>query len=310
MLPDYLIYAMPMVAVLLTALQFYRKPKPVSKCILAVSFCAFYAVVVALASGAPLNQSLFIMGAAVIGTNLIYSYSSHKADFLVGIAAIIFGFAYWSAQPLNIMPFMQAVAVGSLLAVILKFGYAQKTNRDDKRLERRRDVFQIGVGAVALLAFLLVPQYSYTIVFLLVLFGYAVSGLMLGSRAAGPLKALERKGTVFGAGAIYMAIGAMLILGSVPNYNYALVGLVALLICDAVATIVGVRGRHRLPYNKEKTMEGTLAYFIVLAVIGFAFISYYALLFAAVLALLESVIQSVDDNIAVPIAAIVLYYII
>lgn len=311
MLLDYVLYAVPVIAALLTVLQLCRKPRvQLSKYLLSILFCAAYAVVVMFSAGVALLDTLFIMGTAVVAANLIYSYSQHRVDFVIGLAAALAGLAYWLTQPFNVMPFIEAFAVGSLIAVVLKLGYAQKVRREDKRLEKRRDFFQIAMGAVVLLAFLLVPQHAYVLVFLLALLGYAVSALVLGGRLARPLKALERNGSAFGAGAIYMAVGTMLIIGSIPNYDYAVVALIALLICDAVATIVGVHGKHRLPYNREKTLEGALAYFVVLAVLGFPFISYYGLLFAAVLAALESVVQSVDDNIAVPIMAIVLYYII
>lgn len=307
---DFIQYLMPIAALLLTALEVYRQPKRLSKYALAIAFCVFYAIIVMLAAGAPADQALFVMGTAVVAVNMLYAYSSHKLDFLLGLIVTILGFAYWSMQPLNIMPFIQAFAVGSLLAVVLKLGYSQKVSRSDKRLEKRRDILQIAMGAVVLAVFFLLQGYAYQIVFLLALFGYAASTLLLDHRLARPLKGLERTGSAFGAGAIYMAVGTMLILGSVPNYYYAIVALSALLICDAVATIVGIHGTHKLPYNREKTMEGTLAYFVVLVAIGFPLISYYSIIFAAVLAALESVIQSVDDNIAIPIAAIVLYYVI
>jgi dolichol kinase len=306
-----ILYLIPVAALALTLLQAYRGGgRRLSNYAFAIALCVAYALVVMLSSGADLELTLCLMGIAVIGANLIYSYSQNRPDFAAGIVIVLISFAYWQTLLVGATAFIEAFAVGSFVALILKFGYYQKTKREDKKLEKRRDLFQIIIGAIALFAFLFVRQYAYAIVFLLAVVGYAASGLLLNYKAAGILRSMERTGSVFGAGAIYMAVGTMLILGSITSYDYAIVGLIALLICDAVATIVGVHGRRRLPYNKEKTVEGSIAYFAVLAVLGFSFISYYSIVFAAVLALLEGLIPSIDDNIVVPIATIVLYYII
>ncbi len=305
-----LILLFPVVALLLTMLYAYRSRLKEPRYLYALALSVLYSTVLYLSSGISPGIALFIAGIAVIGVDLIYSYSSHRVDFALGAAFLVISFLYWSALPQNSMPFIEAFAIGSLLALLLRFGYIQKVNRNDKKLERKRDLFQVLIGVIAIASFLLLPEYAYAIVFLLSFFGYAVSGLLINHKAAGFLRSMERKNSVLGAGAIYMAIGTMLILGSTPNRNFAAVGLIALLLCDAIATIFGIHGKHRLPYNKNKTLEGTVAYFVVLALAGSMFIGYYSLLFATVLALLESVPISVDDNISVPIMAILLYRLI
>ena len=303
-------YLLPVAALLLVMLQSYRTRLRDSKYYFAIILSILYSVIIYFVTGITIGEYLFLMGVAVIGTNLIYSYASHRVDFSIGIIIALLGFVYWLTLPQTPLPFIELFAVGSLIGILLRFGYVQRVSHEDKKLEKERDIFQIVIGVIALAAFVLLVQYAYIAVFLLVLCGYVVSGLLLNHRATGFLRALERKGSVFGAGALYMAVGTMLILGSIPNRNYVIVSLVALLICDAVATIVGVHGRRKLPYNKGKTVEGTLAYFATLAIIGFPFVSYYSILFAAVLAVLEGAISSVDDNISIPIAAIILYRII
>ncbi len=303
-------YVLPAFALIITALQAYRRPRQPGAYAFSVVLCLLYAGVVMVSSQETLAAVIPVMSLAVIAANTIFSYSNHRADFLASTGIVIAAMLYLFALGTDLVPFIEAFAVGSLVALVLKYGYYQKANREDKKLEKRRDFFQIIIGMVSILVFVLAKPYAYILVFLFVMIGYTIAGFGTNHRAAGFLKSMERTGSVFGAGAIYMAVGTLLILGSITDYNYLLLALVALLICDAVATIVGVHGRHRLPYNKKKTLEGSLAYFAVLSIVGFMLASYYGIIFAAVLALLEGALDTVDDNIAVPLAAIAMYFIL
>ncbi len=302
-------YLLPAIAAVLTALQLYRRPSKPRMYVFSLFLSIIYALVVMFSSELPLAGIIPLMALAIIGTNMIFSYARHRVDFLIGASSALGGIAYLSMQATTQMA-IEAFAVGSFVALVLNFGYYQKVSKENKKLEKQRDLFQILIGVVAILSFVLVQQYAYLAVFALVMTGYIIGGALSLYRPFRFLSSIERVGSVFGAGAIYMAVGTLLILGSIGDYNYILLSLVALLICDAIATIIGVHGRHSLPYNRNKTVEGTLAYFVVLGVVGFTLVSYYGLLFAAVLALLESALETIDDNIAVPIAAIVLYFII
>ncbi|HUX98085.1 MAG TPA: hypothetical protein VMV49_00905 [Candidatus Deferrimicrobium sp.] len=88
---------------------------------------------------------------------------------------------------------------------------------------------------------------------------------------------------------------------------------------DSFSTIIGERiGKHKLFYNKTKSVEGTIAFFIFtfLLILGFYFLGGYfywlpALISALTGSLIESFIPSnywLDDNFAVPVGVgLVLY---
>ncbi len=61
-----------------------------------------------------------------------------------------------------------------------------------------------------------------------------------------------------------------------------------------------------LPYNRYKTIVGTLAFFIVAAIAGYFLIGLYGVLFALILAFIESLNLSLDDNIRSGIAIVIL----
>lgn len=303
-------YVFAIAAIVLAIVQMYGHRSDAIKHIGAIILSIIYIMIVIFHFGIGIAEASFLLGVAILGTDLVYSYAAHKTYFGIGIVVVVLALAYAMTQNLAIQPFIEAFAVASFVALLLRFGYSQKVQRSDKKLEKRRDIVQILLGVIAIGAFVLIRQYAYVAVFLLVLLGYAVSSFAAHGKSRGFLKSIEREGSIFGAGAVYMAVGTMLILGSIPSYDFAILSLVALLICDAIATIIGVHGRHKLPYNKEKTIEGTVAYFIALSVIGFFFVSYYSIIFAVVLAILESAVQSVDDNIAVPVGSIIIYYLL
>lgn len=76
---------------------------------------------------------------------------------------------------------------------------------------------------------------------------------------------------------------------------------------DGVAGVVGRRyGRHRLPFNKNKSWEGTLSGFIAASLSGFYFAGGIALAGSAFGMLVGAVNK--HDNIAVPYAALAAMY--
>jgi dolichol kinase len=82
-----------------------------------------------------------------------------------------------------------------------------------------------------------------------------------------------------------------------------------LAIGDSLATIAGVGyGRHRLPWNRRKTVEGSAA-FLVGAMCSLVVLpSMATVLIAASSAIIESLPLKADDNITVPVAASLLFY--
>lgn len=118
----------------------------------------------------------------------------------------------------------------------------------------------------------------------------------------------ERDADFPGKGALRFFLGAfltLLIFRNTPDIVVA--GIIVLALGDSASTLGGVAyGRHKIPYNREKSIEGSIAGF------GAAFIGLLVLtplsIFVSVGASLigmvaESLPLGVDDNITVPIAA-------
>ena len=115
---------------------------------------------------------------------------------------------------------------------------------------------------------------------------------------------LERPMVMPAKGAFMYTVGAMLALSFLGNLDYALAVLAVVAWGDGMATVFGRHGKAKLPYNKKKTVLGTIAF----AAFGFAaaslFIGWAALPLAILAALVESLETKMDDNFVIPVACI------
>lgn len=121
-----------------------------------------------------------------------------------------------------------------------------------------------------------------------------------------------REGEIPGKGALYNALGVLFTLGLLRDHPLAAIAVIIILATgDGLATYIGRNyGRHKLPWNEGKSLEGT---------IGFAAGAMGALLViptagTVAIVLLSSIIESlplkVNDNIVLPVAASLMYYFI
>lgn len=108
---------------------------------------------------------------------------------------------------------------------------------------------------------------------------------------------------------VYFAFGIFLALLFFPN-SYGFAGIAVLTLGDSSASFVGGwMGRTRLPYNRLKSVEGTLAGFIMGILGGALFINVYlAAIGSLVGMLIESLPTPFDDNALVPISAAIVMY--
>lgn len=110
-----------------------------------------------------------------------------------------------------------------------------------------------------------------------------------------------------GKGALYFIIGALILSTFSRDINFILGVLAILSFGDAFATIVGVRGRYRLPWNHAKSFEGTIAFFTVGFVSSTLFLGVQAAFtYSLLLALVEAIDSPTDDNLLIPLTAILL----
>ena len=182
-------------------------------------------------------------------------------------------------------------------------------------IEISRDLVQITVGAFLIIILLSVKfEYAIAIIFILVMAAYSINGTLSTLKESNILRVfskIEKPGVIYGQGALFISMGLILFLGVFKSVDLGIFFIITLYFADAVATIVGLSIRQpRLPYNKGKSVAGTLGFFAC-ASLGYFFIGPYAIAFAAVLAIVESLPlgNKLDDNIILSIAFILLSYI-
>jgi dolichol kinase len=117
----------------------------------------------------------------------------------------------------------------------------------------------------------------------------------------------ERENVRFpGYGAFWYVVGTLLLALSLSNAYEIAAAIVALAAGDSAATIFGIRGRHPLPYNRIKTVEGSVAFF-VFSLPACLFVGWMGVALAALATIAESLDTSVDDNLLIPVSAIIYF---
>lgn len=119
----------------------------------------------------------------------------------------------------------------------------------------------------------------------------------------------ERKNVRFpGYGAFWYVVGTLLLALSLNNAYEIAAAILTLALGDSASTIFGMRGMHFLPYNRRKTIEGSLAFFIF-SLTSCLFVGWIGIPLAFLTALLEGLPFPCDDNLIIPITAILFFII-
>ncbi len=192
---------------------------------------------------------------------------------------------------------------------------AKKARRNEKKeegkemKEEHRQLFHFFFGFAIVIGSLLLGR-DWAIGFLLTALA---AGLLLihitmrGFRHESIQKALEqfeRKVEMPGKGALMFVIGALFILTYSHDFHFALAVLAIVSAGDAFSTLVGIRGKHPLFWNKNKTWEGTIAFVLAAAIASLPFLSFHAAIAYCVLAAaIETLPAPVDDNWSIPVGA-------
>jgi dolichol kinase len=117
----------------------------------------------------------------------------------------------------------------------------------------------------------------------------------------------ERENVRFpGYGALWYVVGSLLLALFLANIYEIAAGVVILAAGDSAATIFGILGRHRLPYNRKKTWEGSIAFF-VFSLPACLFVGWIGAVLAAIAAFVESLPTPIDDNLLVPVSVLILF---
>lgn len=117
----------------------------------------------------------------------------------------------------------------------------------------------------------------------------------------------ERKNVMFpGYGAFWYAVGTLLLALCLGDASEIAAGILILALGDSAATIFGINSPHTLPYNRNKTLEGSLA-FVIFSLPSCFFIGWMGLPLVLLAAIAESLPVPCDDNLLIPIAAILFF---
>ncbi len=205
-----------------------------------VWLAAFLAAGLLLASYEGADAGAMLIGIALF-SSVAATLGSKENYAMLAVAAAYF--AVFGGAP-------SLVAQAALLGFLSHArSFAGENFARDRRTERRRDIVQIAIGA-AVVAVFAVVSYGAAEMFLLaaLLVGLLLSNYAVSNPKAGAsrlLRSLERKNAVFGQGAMWLSLGALVAI-SFLNRDGAIALLASIFIADSVATLVGIRyGRTR-----------------------------------------------------------------
>ncbi|MGC8662694.1 MAG: diacylglycerol/polyprenol kinase family protein [Candidatus Micrarchaeia archaeon] len=238
------------------------------------------------------NVDIFFYLTTIIVANLFFlTYGIKKHFLFVALLLILLPFA-------NGIVFAQGIFLGILPGAMLMKG---KNTKENKKLEMKRDGVHLAVGVVILLLAYTFSFWGIFFIIALIILGFALGNYIRLGKKQSFLSELEREYTPFGYGAIWLALGILLTLGFLFQADYVFAVLSTILIGDPIATIVGIIfGNKKLPYNKEKSIAGTAAFFFSTFLVSYFFLGYLAFAIALAAALVESIDCKIDDNILIP----------
>jgi dolichol kinase len=177
----------------------------------------------------------------------------------------------------------------------------------DGKLELRRQAIHFGLGAFLLIFLLLLGRMKLIYMLSSILFvGFLlISFVMRGYKiplASWFVERFERREAPLpGYGSAWYVVGFLLCALLIGDVSELAATILVLAIGDAASNIVGSRGKSPLPYNRKKTLEGTLS-FALFSLPAFYFIGWSAVPLALIAAVVESLPIGVDDNLSIPIA--------
>ncbi|MCE5214123.1 MAG: SEC59/DGK1/VTE5 family protein [Methanobacterium sp.] len=104
-------------------------------------------------------------------------------------------------------------------------------------------------------------------------------------------------------GFIYFFIGIILTLIIFQfNMSIANAAILILLFGDSASTIIGRKwGKHKIPFQKEKTVEGSLAFFLVGLVVALTQVPFLPAFLGVISGALTEAYSPIDDNIPIPL---------
>ncbi|MCD6227067.1 hypothetical protein J7J90_01080 [Candidatus Micrarchaeota archaeon] len=119
----------------------------------------------------------------------------------------------------------------------------------------------------------------------------------------------ERPRVTPGLGSLWYVVGVFITGLMFIDFAKFTAVILILAIGDGFATIFGLSGRHPLPWNKRKTVEGTTAFIIGGSTVLLIYPSPLTFFIILLSAIGESIPSCIDDNILIPLIAGTLFFI-
>lgn len=248
----------------------------------------------------------YILFYLVVSTSRIYLGVHTLLDVLAGT---LFGLISYFIADLLIMG--RRSFVGSVFSI--------KSSGEKKRLsdksELKRKAIHVLIGLSALILFIIFYSlHLFAFYQLLLLVALIIGLLALNHKLQGKklpiidffLIEFERPNTIPGYGSLWLVIGLLITAVFLSNASQIIATIFILTFSDAIATIVGRKGKIVLPYNKNKTLEGTITFFVI-SLLSWFFIGPIAIALSLFLTLIESLPLYFDDNILIPLASVVFF---
>ena len=202
--------------------------------------------------------------------------------------------------------------LGYAIAEAIVFRQKKAIDRIDERARKAAHIIS-NLSACLLIWILGIQTASY-----LVLLGTCIGILLMhltiiGIKIPGIeewLKKVGRKGEIPGEGALYNALGILFAIGLLRDNSAAAISVILILaLGDGFATYVGTSyGRHKLPWNRNKTFEGTMGFAAGAICALFAMPISATILVVVLATIIESLPLKVNDNITLLVVSSLLYY--
>ena len=182
----------------------------------------------------------------------------------------------------------------------------------NKEMSRQALHFALGMGFLLLLLLMGRNTLLFALSLSLVLGILLINQLILGRFPA--LKKIvsmfERKDARFlGESTVWYVSGILICSTFLQNPNEISAAIIALGVGDSFSNIFGRMGRMKIPWNKSKTFEGIVAFFIG-TLLSYFFIGPVAVVFSLTMAVVETLPQGMDDNFVIPIASAIFFHVI
>ena len=123
------------------------------------------------------------------------------------------------------------------------------------------------------------------------------------------LETFERPHALPAYGAFWYGLGVLLLMSFTNNVGYLCASIAILAVGDGASTLVGRNGTTRIFYNRKKTVEGSIAFFVTSSFAAYLFIGAPGILLSFLCTIAESVDWGVDDNFVIPVVCLLFYFI-